>query len=100
MQTIRELLNKIKWDPREDRSDYIIGYFDRVENTLRKIPLTELREIDTSDFSFSIRDKQGHSHQVPFHRIKKVWKNKKCVWKREIDPAYSQQSFKKKKICI
>ena len=83
MQTIRELLNKIRWDKKENPKEYTIGYLDRVKNRIIKLPLDELEELKTADFSFTIYDEQGHSHQIPFHRIKRVWKKNVLVRERK-----------------
>jgi len=79
MITIRQLLNKIFWDKRENRSDYQLLIYDRMEKKLIKI---NFDKIDGLDGSFlKINDKNGLKY-IPLHRIKIVLKNKEVFWKR------------------
>lgn len=80
MMPIINLLNKIKWDKRENPEQCSIGYFDRVHNATVKVPFPEMKVDDK--FSFTICDEQGEEHNMPFHRIKKVWKNNELIWER------------------
>lgn len=79
MQPIHELLNKIKWDKREDPKLYSIFYFDRILKQLIKIPYTKIKRIEGS---FMIIDNEEESN-IPLHRIKKVTKNNIVVWERK-----------------
>lgn len=81
MMPLVTFLNKIKWDKRENPSDYSIGYLDRVGNKIVKIPLSGIKRDDA--FSFTITDKEGNVHDIPFHRVKKVWKKDELVWERK-----------------
>jgi len=54
MQPIHELLNRIHWDKDFAQADFIIGFYDRVEE-----------------------------HSVPLHRIKEVFGNGELIWHRE-----------------
>lgn len=79
MQPIHELLNKIKWDKRENPKDYFIFYYDRILNALIKIPYNKIKKIEGS---FMVLDNEEESN-VPLHRIKKVMKNERIVWERK-----------------
>ncbi len=81
MIPIIELLNKIKWDPREVQDEYKVGYLDRVQNKLIQIPVSEIEMSDK--FSFVKLDNEGNEHNIPFHRIKVVWKNEVLIWERK-----------------
>lgn len=81
MIQIIKLLNKIKWDKKENQDDYKIGYLDRVQNKIIKIPLSEIELGDK--FSFVKYDEERNEHEIPFHRIKKVWKNETLIWGRK-----------------
>ncbi|MEM7819895.1 MAG: DUF504 domain-containing protein [Candidatus Aenigmatarchaeota archaeon] len=65
MKPIHEIINKIKWGKRENINDYIVGYFDRIENKILEIPLKELK------------------CEIPLHRIRYLKKKNKIVWDRE-----------------
>ena len=79
MQPIHELLNKIKWDKREDPEQYLIFYFDRILRKLIKIPYDKIKRIEGS---FMILDNREESN-IPLHRIKKVVKDSAVVWERK-----------------
>ena len=79
MQPIHELLNKIKWDKRENPNEYSIFYYDRILNKLIKIPYNKIKRIEGS---FMVLDNEEESN-VPLHRIKKVAKNDVVVWERK-----------------
>ena len=76
MITVKEPLNKIKWDKRENPKDYSLFYFDRIKNKLVEIPYESI-EID-GDFIITIDGKT-----IPMHRIKQIKKNNKLVWERK-----------------
>lgn len=80
MITIRELLNKIRWDEQEDSSQYEIYYLDRVENILKKIYYEDIVELEGLFMDLLIEDKLT---SVPLHRIKVVKKDDIVVWKRD-----------------
>jgi len=75
MVPIQDLLNKIKWDKRENPSEYIIFYFDRILKKLIKIPYTKIKKLEGS---FMVLDNEEESN-IPLHRIKKVMKNNVVV---------------------
>ena len=79
MQPIQNLLNKIKWDKRENPEQYIIFYFDRILNKLIKIPYTKIKRLEGS-FMALVNEEEPN---IPLHRIKKVIKNNVIVWERK-----------------
>ena len=79
MIPIQDLLNKIKWDKRENSKQYAIFYFDRIKKTLIKIPYTKIKRIDGS---FIVLDNEEESN-IPLHRVKRVMKNVVVVWERK-----------------
>lgn len=66
MKPIHEIISKIKWDKKENINDYFIGYFDRIEDKIIEIPL--------SDFL---------KKEIPLHRVRILKKKNKTVWDRE-----------------
>ena len=83
MQPVHELLNRIRWDPKYGRSEFEIGYLDRVAGTLIRVPFTRLIFPKDEHFSFSIIDSEGELHNVPFHRVKQVYRDGELIWHRE-----------------
>ena len=79
MIPIHDLLNKIKWDKRENPADYSIFYLDRIQNKLIQIPYAKIKKIEGS---FMVLDSIDETN-IPLHRIKKVTKNNAVVWERK-----------------
>ena len=79
MHPIQSLLNKIKWDKRENPQDYQIFYHDRILNKLIQIPYTKIKKIEGS---FMVLNNEEESN-IPIHRIKKVTKSNAVVWERK-----------------
>ena len=79
MQPIHELLNKIKWDKRENPNEYFIFYYDRILKKLIQIPYNKIKRIEGS---FMVLDNEDESN-VPLHRIKKAEKDNIVFWERK-----------------
>ena len=79
MQPIQNLLNKIKWDKRENPEEYSIFYYDRILKELIEIPYEEIKRVEGT---FMVLDNEDESN-VPFHRVKKVTRDGYVVWQRE-----------------
>ena len=75
MQPIKELLNKIKWDKKENPEEYTIHYLDRITQKLKKIAYTDIEEIEGTFMLV------GESN-IPLHRIKQVRKKGEVIWSR------------------
>jgi len=83
MITIRELLNRIRWDRDYARGDFAVGYYDRLEARIIIVPFAAL-EFDPDDhFSFQLTDADGQVHTVPLHRVCEVYRNGELIWQRE-----------------
>jgi uncharacterized protein (UPF0248 family) len=83
MMPIRELLNRIRWDKEFAKAEFLIGYYDRLEDALFFVPLKRVVQEPGNHFSVKIMDDEGVVHLVPFHRIKAVYRNGELIWKRE-----------------
>ena len=79
MQPIHQLLNKIKWDKRENPDDYTLFYYDRILKELIRLPYNKIKKVEGS---FMILDNEEESN-VPLHRVRKVAKNNAVVWERK-----------------
>ncbi|PSN84482.1 hypothetical protein B9Q11_04875 [Candidatus Marsarchaeota G2 archaeon ECH_B_SAG-F08] len=76
--TIRDLLNKIKWDPRY-RGKGEIYFIDRKNNTIT-LDCCEAEKItDISKNYFRIGEKHNAKY-IPFHRIVKISHNDQVLW--------------------
>ncbi len=76
---ILDLLNKIKWDKRENQENYTLFYQDRIENHLREIKYTDIISIEPP---FMLLHTNSKLTYIPLHRIKEIRKKEKVVWKR------------------
>lgn len=79
MQYILDLLNKIKWDKRENPADYTIGYEDKILKKIIEIPYTAIKRIEGT---FFIIDRDEEEVNIPMHRIREVKKQGKVIWER------------------
>ncbi|MBI2208091.1 DUF504 domain-containing protein [Candidatus Woesearchaeota archaeon] len=79
MQPIKNLLNKIKWDKRENPNNYSIYYYDRISKKLIKINYMDIKKFEDN---FIVLETNGKESYIPMHRIKEVRKNNILVWKR------------------
>jgi uncharacterized protein (UPF0248 family) len=83
MKPIQELLNRIRWDKTFAQGEFIIGYYDRVEDRIIRVPLREIFFEPGDHFGFDLIDEEGEVHSIPLHRIKEVFKNGELIWHRE-----------------
>jgi uncharacterized protein (UPF0248 family) len=81
METIRELLSRIRWDDAFGRGTFEVGIYDRVADAVEFHDLEELQLEKGNHFSFSLRI-DSEVLTVPFHRIREVRKNGQLIWKR------------------
>ena len=77
MKTIKDLINKIKYDKKE-KGDYSLFYIDRIENNYKEIKFKDIKRIE-GNFLIINKDKET---EIPLHRIKIVKKNGMVIWRR------------------
>ena len=83
MITIRELLNRIRWDREYGRGKFTVGYYDRVEGRIILVPLVQVRFDPDDHFSFQLTDAAGEPLSIPLHRVCEVYRNGELIWRRE-----------------
>ena len=83
MIPIQELLNRIRWDVQFAQGEFEIGYFDRVEHRIIRVPFREVYFDADDDFAFQVTDADGVVHSIPLHRVKEVVKDGELIWHRE-----------------
>jgi len=83
MQPIHELLSRIRWDREFGRSFFEIGYYDRVEEKIIRIPFEETIRQPGDNFSFQIIDREGEGHTIPLHRVREVYRDGVLIWQRQ-----------------
>ncbi len=82
MVPIQELLNRIRWDAHFD-GDFVLGYYDRTEGRILRVPFTQVGFAPGDHFAFNLVDDDGNLHSVPLHRVKEVYRNGALIWHRE-----------------
>ena len=82
MIPIHEVLSRIRWDRQFGEGDFVIGYYDRVEDAVIRVPMRELFFRPDDHFAFDLIDQDGVLHSVPLHRIREVYRNDKLIWHR------------------
>lgn len=80
MQSIRDLLNQIRWDPNFS-GEFEIAFVDRTQPELQRIALRDMRFGDSS-FSFQTQDELGRLVSIPLHRIRQVYRDGELIWSR------------------
>ena len=83
MIPIHELLNRIRWDKDYGDAEFIIGYYDRIEDIIISVPLKSLYFDSEDHFDFELVDDDGITHTIPLHRIRQVYRNGDLVWERK-----------------
>jgi uncharacterized protein (UPF0248 family) len=82
MIPIQRFLDHIRWDPEFGRGQFAIGYYDRVERRIVKVPLARVHLEPGNRFSFTAVEADGSVHDVPFHRVREVYRNGELIWQR------------------
>ncbi len=82
MIPIHELLSRIRWDKEFGQGQFEIGYFDRHEGGIHRVPLQEVTFPEVDRHSFELVDESGQTRRIPFHRVREVVKNGQVIWRR------------------
>ncbi|NOR41258.1 MAG: DUF504 domain-containing protein [Gammaproteobacteria bacterium] len=82
MIPIQELLSRIRWDEAYGNADFVIGYYDRMQDRIVSAPLKELYFEKEDHFDFQLVDDMGETHTIPLHRIRQVFRNGELAWER------------------
>lgn len=82
MTPIHELLNRIQWDEAFSKGDFVIGYYDRMENKIIYVPFLQINFEPGDHFFIKITNSEGCIHEIPYHRVKEVYKNGELIWHR------------------
>lgn len=77
MQPIKDLINKIKWDKRENPKEYSLIYIDLGQR--KELQYTSIKRLEGN---FMIIEKDGEEVDIPLHRIREVKRKGKVAWKR------------------
>jgi uncharacterized protein (UPF0248 family) len=89
MQTIREMLDRIRWDEGFAKGEFAVGYYDRILDREVIVPFraTSLDVGPGRQRTFLFEDGDGVVHRVPVHRIRTVYKDGVVIWQRPALPG-------------
>jgi len=82
MLPIHKFLQRIRWDPRFREGKFEIGYYDRLQNRILVVPLDAIEFPRTAPFVLEVYDDQGELHHIPFHRVRRVYRDGRVIWER------------------
>jgi uncharacterized protein (UPF0248 family) len=80
---VHELLSRIRWDPEFGRGRFEVAYFDREEKRLVRLPLERITMRPGDRFAFQAIEDDDSVHNVPYHRVREVWRDGECIWARQ-----------------
>jgi len=83
MLPIHKLLSRIRWDPRFREGKFEIGYYDRLLHRVLVTPLEAIRFSAAAPHVFELFDDAGTMHRIPFHRVRRVYRNGNIIWERK-----------------
>lgn len=81
MQPLRELLNRIMWDPEFGKGRFALGYHDRLINRETVVAFGSIT-LEPGGRSFSVQGESGASVRIPLHRVRTVYKDGVPIWRR------------------
>ncbi|HJV79853.1 DUF504 domain-containing protein [Noviherbaspirillum sp.] len=84
MIPIQDLLHRIQWDAEFGKGSFMIGYYDRVDDNIVRVPFREVFLAPGQNFSFDVMGEDGVTHMVPFHRVREMWRNGDLIWQRKL----------------
>ena len=76
MAYIGDILNQIRLDKHSKPEEYVIVYFDRLDEQTYEVPLTALGRRG----NFIVVAKHGKAYNVPLHRIRQIKHKGKVIW--------------------
>jgi len=82
MQPIHELLNRIRWDREFGSGSFELGFYDRLEDKIIRVPFNEVIRVPGDTFSFQVVDREGELHSIPLHRVREVYRDEVLIWQR------------------
>jgi uncharacterized protein (UPF0248 family) len=82
MIPIQQLLHRIRWDPEFGRAEFVIGYYDRLQHGIVRVPFRDVQFEPGDHFAFTAVEADGSVHDVPLHRVREVFRNGELIWHR------------------
>ena len=83
MVPVHQLLSRIRWDKEFGTARFEIGYLDHAANKIIRIPLANIHFVEGNPFSFHLEDELGEMLVIPFHRVRRVFRDGVLIWNRD-----------------
>ena len=90
MVPIQELLSRIRWDSEFGHAQFVVGYYDRIDRQIVKVPLARIVFEADSHGSFEAIEADGSAHSVPYHRVREGYRDGELIWRRP-EPSVPHQ---------
>jgi uncharacterized protein (UPF0248 family) len=87
MEPIQDLINRIRWDREFGAAEFELGYYDRVDQTIHRIPFQQVHVPEHQKERFELWDADGTIRRIPWHRVKEVYRNGQRIWQRPEAPV-------------
>lgn len=84
MIPIHELLSRIRWDPAWAQGRFALGYYDRVARREVTVAFENIAFPPHDRFAFTVLDADDRVHVVPLHRVRAVYRDGACIWRRAL----------------
>ena len=79
MKHIYDFLKEILYHPDKKPEEYVVGY--QHDDRIIKVKFIDITFEEENKFSFLI-ERDGEKVEIPFHRIRYVWRNEVPIWWR------------------
>jgi uncharacterized protein (UPF0248 family) len=83
MIPMQRLLKRIRWDREFGTVYFEIGYLDHITKKIIRIPFAKIHLQQGNQFSFQLGDETGEVLVIPFHRIRRVFRDGVLIWNRD-----------------
>ncbi len=83
MIPIQDLINRIRWDKEFAEGNFEIGYYDRAEDKIITVAFQNLVFMAGDHFSFRLIKPDGEGCSIPYHRVRRVYKDGVIIWERK-----------------
>ena len=72
----------MRWNPEFGCGEFIIGYHDRIDEQIIKVPLARIVFETDSHSTFEAIEADGSVRPVPYHRVREVYRDGELIWQR------------------
>lgn len=83
MIPLQDLLNRIRWDSDFGQGRFDLGYYDRLADRIIVVPLQQVILTAGDHFAFQLITPEGEALSIPFHRVRRVYKDGQLIWDRQ-----------------